>query len=195
MAVTESWMRIEAWLRDNAPAIRKSLRPAAKEGALEKLQAKLGMRLPADFAQSVRVHDGQKTDADGLFPLADAVLGALPSFRLLSLTEIAREWSMMKELHDIGEFSNRRAKPSRGIRREWWDTGWLPIAEDGGGDYFCLDLAPGKGGTAGQVIVFFHDSEERPRIAKSFAAWLEKLAKGVASGKYALDEEGGIVER
>jgi cell wall assembly regulator SMI1 len=195
MTVRESWERIEGWLEANAPAIRKSLRPAVKEEALTKLQAKLGAALPADFVESLRLHDGQKTDADaGLFPLADE-LGAMPSFRVFSVSEIDREWKMMKRLHDIGEFEGSKSKPSRGISRDWWNPGWIPIADDGGGDYFCLDLAPGKGGTVGQVIVFFHDSDERRLIARSYTAWLEQLAKGLVSDKYALDEDDGIVER
>ena len=196
MAVRESWASIEVWLGANAPAIRKSLRPSAKTGAIEKLQAKLGIALPADFAQSLQFHDGQKTDADnGLFPYADDVLGAMPSFRLLTLTEIAREWAMMKELHDVGEFDGRKTRPSRGISREWWNTGWVPIADNGGGDYFCLDTASEKAGSVGQVMVFLHDMEERPLIAKSYAAWLEKLAKGFASGRYVFDGDDGIVEQ
>jgi cell wall assembly regulator SMI1 len=195
MGVSESWGRIEAWLKANARPIRQSLRPAAKDRALGKLQGKLGVSLPADFGESVRRHDGQKPDAEyGLFPVADDVLGAMPSCRLLSLTEIAREWAMMKELYDSGEFARQKSKPPRGIRDDWWNPGWVPIAENGGGDYFCLDLAPGKGGTAGQVMVFFHDVKGRPRIAKSYAAWLEELAKGFESGKYVLDEDEGIVE-
>jgi cell wall assembly regulator SMI1 len=196
MTVRQSWTRIEAWLKENAPPIRKSLRPPGKDGALEKLQRKLGLSLPADFVQSIQIHDGQKTDADaGLFPYADEVLGDTPSFRMFALSEIGREWAMMKELHDLDEFLGRKSKPGRGIRRDWWNPGWVPIADDGGGDYFCLDLAPGKGGTRGQVIVFCHDMDERRLMAKSFAAWLEKLAKGFTSGKYVLDEDEGIVQR
>lgn len=195
MGVSKSWARIEAWLAVNAPSIRKSLRPAAKDGADEKLHRKIGATLPTDFAESVRLHDGQKSDAEhGLFPVADDVLGAMPSCRLLPLTEVAREWGMMKELRDGGEFADRKSEPARGVRGDWWNPGWVPIADNGGGDYFCIDLAPGKGGTVGQVIVFFHDMNDRPLIAKSYGAWLEKLAKGFESGKYVLDEDEGIIE-
>jgi cell wall assembly regulator SMI1 len=195
MGVTESWGRIAAWLKVNAPPIGKSLRPAARDGALAKLQGKLGVSLPIEFAESVRLHDGQGPDAEhGLFPLSDDVLGVMPSGRLLSLTEIGRQWAMMKELYDGGELADQKSEPARGIRDDWWNPGWVPIADNGGGDYFCLDLAPGKGGTAGQVIVFFHDMKDRPRIAKSYAAWLEALARGFESGKYVLDEDEGIVE-
>jgi cell wall assembly regulator SMI1 len=195
MAVNNAWERIEAWLAVHARVVRKSLRPSAREGELEKLQSKLGLGLPADFAESARRHDGQKSDAEhGLFPLSDDALGAMPSCRLLRLTEIRDAWAMMKELHDIGEFAGRKSEPARGVRHDWWHPGWVPIADNGGGDFLCLDLAPGKGGTAGQVIVFFHDLEDRPRLAKSVAAWLGALARGFESGKYVLDDEDGLIE-
>ena len=195
MGVGDSWRRIEVWLASNAPSVRKSLRPGAKEGALGKLEARLGMVLPADFAESVGLHDGQKSDAEhGLFPIGDDLLGAMPSCRLLSLAEIGREWAMIKTLLDNHEFDDSKSEPARGVRDDWWNPGWVPIASNGGGDFFCLDLAPAKGGTVGQVIFFFHDGDDRPRIARSFEAWLEKLAKGFESGKYVLDEDEGIVE-
>jgi cell wall assembly regulator SMI1 len=195
MGVSESWGRIETWLQAHAPAVRKSFRPGARKGAVEKLEAELGAKLPADFAELVRLHDGQKDDAEaGLFPVSDKGLGPLPSFRLLSLTEARREWKMMKELHDQGEFDGRKSKPTRGVRADWWNVGWVPIADDGGGDYVCLDLAPGKGGTVGQVIVFFHDMDDRQSLAKSYAAWMEVLAGGLESGKYVLNEDEGIIE-
>jgi cell wall assembly regulator SMI1 len=195
MGVGDSWDRIEAWLVAHAPAIRKSLRPGAKQAAVEKLEAALGATLPADFAGSARRHDGQPEDAEvGLFPVSDEGLGPLPSFRLLPLADARREWVMMKGLLDGGDFAGRQSEPARGVRADWWNVGWVPIADNGGGDYVCLDLAPGKGGTAGQVIVFFHDMPERQRLAKSFAAWMEQLARGLASGRYVLDEDEGIVE-
>ncbi len=195
MGVNDSWTRIEAWLAAHARMIRKSLRPPARAGALDKLQAGLGLTLPADFADSVGRHDGQKEDAEhGLLPAPEDELGPSPSFRLLSLAEIAREWAMMKGLQEGGEFAGQTPEPARGVRDDWWNPAWVPIADNGGGDYVCLDLAPAKGGSAGQVIVFFHDMDERPKLARSYAAWLEKLAKGFESGRYVLDEDEGIVE-
>lgn len=194
MSVGESWGQIETWLSANALGIRKTLRPVAKAGAVEKLQQQLGATLPTDFVESVRLHDGQKPDAEhGLFPVADDVLGAMPSCRLLSVKEIAREWAMLKKVYDGGNFADRKSEPGRGVRADWWNPGWVPIADNGGGDYCCIDLAPGKGGVVGQVIVYFNDMTERPKVAKSYGAWLEKLAKGFTSGKYVFDAEDGIV--
>jgi len=195
MTVSASWKRIERWLAASAPSIRKSLRPPATDAGVEKLKAKLGLKLPAHFIDSVLVHDGQKSDAEhGLFPGAEDDLGTTPSCRLLTLTEIGREWAMMKELHDMGEFADSPSEPARGIRDDWWNPGWIPIADNGGGDYYCIDLAPAKTGAVGQVILFFHEEGERPLVAKSYAAWLDQLAKGFESGKYTLDPDEGIVE-
>jgi cell wall assembly regulator SMI1 len=195
MGVRESWGWIEAWLNTNASPLRKSLRRAAKDGAIEELQGKLGLSLPTDFAESVRFHDGQKPDAEhGLFPVTDDTLGPLPACRLLSLAEMFRHWEQMKQLRDGGEFAGWTPEPARGVRSDWWNPGWVPIADNGGGDYFCLDLAPGKGGTTGQVIIFYHDMSDRPRVAPSYAAWLEQLAEGLESGRYVFDEDEGIIE-
>lgn len=195
MDVIDAWAIIEGWLTDHAPTIRKSLRPPADEAKIDKLQMKLQLTLPPDFIASVHVHDGQKSSAEhGLFPGPPDELGSVPSYCLLSLTEIAREWGMMKELHDAGEFEGRKPKAARGIEHVWWSPGWVPIADNGGGDYFCLDFAPGKGGAIGQVILFGHEGTDQRRVAKSLGEWLGKLASRFTAGKYVLDEEEGLVE-
>jgi cell wall assembly regulator SMI1 len=194
MDVAKSWKRIEKWLKSNAPSIGKSFRPASKDGAIEKLQQQIGVSLPSDVAESIRLHDGQKSDAEhGLFPHSDDVLGPMPSFRLMPVSEIASAWRMMKDLLEGGDFDGQQSEPAPGIRNDWWHTAWIPIADNGGGDFFCIDLSPAQGGTIGQVIVFFHDMKDRPFIAKSYEAWLNQLAEGLESGQYLLDEEEGIV--
>lgn len=47
-----------------------------------------------------------------------------------------------------------------------------------GGNCFCLDMVQGRGSTAGQVIVFFHDMNDQPMIARAHLARLERLAWG-----------------
>lgn len=195
MPVSDTWNRIEAWLAANASMIRKSFRPAAKASALKKLQTKIGLTLPTDFIESLARFEGQKEDAEhGLFPIADKFLGAMPACQLFSIVEIDREWSMLKGLLDDGEFAGSQSRPQSGVRDDWWNPGWVPIAGNGGGDSFCLDMAPDEGGSVGQVIYFFHDMKNRPLIAPSFSAWLEELAGGLESGRYVFDEDNGIIE-
>jgi len=71
---------------------------------------------------------------------------------------------------------------------------WIPIANNGGGDYFCLDLVPAKGGVVGQVILFGHEGTDQRRVARSFGEWMSKLAGRFQAGKIAFDEDEGLVE-
>lgn len=194
MEVAAAWEVIEEWLAANAKTIRKSLRPPATETAIDKLQQKLGQSLPADFVASVRVHDGQKSEAEhGLFP-PPANDPSEPSYTLFSLADVGREWAMMKELLDTGNLVGARLpKAARGVQNVVWSPNWVPIADNCGGDYYCLDLAPTRGGTVGQVIAFGHEGTAQLRVAKSFADWLAKLARSLKAGKYAMDENEGIV--
>ena len=65
----------------------------------------------------------------------------------------------MRSLLDTGEM-NRRAIADKGIQKQWWNSAWIPFADNGGGDYLCLDLAPMACGNPGQVIAMRHDSPD-----------------------------------
>ena len=195
MEVAEAWGVIEGWLAKHAPVVRKSLRPPADDAKVQKLQKKIGFTLPEDFVASVLIHDGQKAETEhGLFPAPGGDITE-PSYNLFPLVGIATEWAMMKELLDTGNFEGARLpKAARGIQNVHWSEGWIPIADNGGGDYFCLDLAPAKGGVVGQVILFGHEGTDQRRVARSFGEWMGKLAGRFHAGKIAFDEDEGLVE-
>lgn len=48
-----------------------------------------------------------------------------------------------------------------GIKPMLWNSKWIPIAENGAGDYLCLDTDPADGGCYGQVLYFWHDWGDR----------------------------------
>lgn len=173
-SIDDVWDRLEAALKAAAPDVRKSLKKGAAEAKLTKLEATLGVTLPADLRFTLLRHDGQKDGADGLFP-EDHIEDMSGEFLLMSVAEIESEWKMWKELNDGGEFAGSTTTPDKGVRAGWWNPGWVPFATDGGGDSLCVDATPAKGGTAGQVIHMRHDSGDRPRLAKSLAELLAKL--------------------
>ena len=112
----------------------------------------------------------------------------------MPLAEVVQDWKMMAELLDGGNFSDKEAKPDKGIRKAWWSKGWVPFASDGGGNYYCIDLEPAKGGVSGQVIVFKHDSGDRLLLSPSLAKWLFDFANELDSGSLSFDEEeGGLI--
>jgi cell wall assembly regulator SMI1/ankyrin repeat protein len=178
-AVAESWKAIDAWLKKNAPELKKTLNRAASEKKVADLEKLLGAELPADFRESLRVHDGQKYAEGDLIPaLAEGEEG----YFLLSCADIAKEWRQWKDLLDRGEFAGQESGPALGISDAWWNPGWIPFASNGGGDSLCIDLAPAENGVIGQVITMSHEASEREMLEVSFRQWLAELARAVEEG-------------
>jgi cell wall assembly regulator SMI1 len=188
MPVGDVWNRVEAWLSLHAPDIRESLLPPVGAGAVQDLEEVVKLALPTAFKTSLALHDGQDDRApSGLFPYS-TILGPAPAWRLLSVEEIDREWQMLAELSDGGDFKGNKASPATGVRPDWWNKGWLPIAGDGGGDSVCIDLSPATGGSIGQIIIFHHDDGDRPVLASSFESWLTELAGNLEAGRYRYEQ-------
>jgi cell wall assembly regulator SMI1 len=56
----------------------------------------------------------------------------------------------------------------------WFQSGWLPFAEFGGGSLLLLaDHSPAASGARGQIIGFVHDPDEMVYVAPTFAEFLE----------------------
>ena len=191
MSSDAHWSAIEKWLRSHAPDVFASLRA----GAADERSTAFSGNSPSNYPPISRhpfagMMGKRRMLPNGIFPLS-GVLGPEPAFRLMSVAEIAREWRRMRELLDGGEFS-RPGAPDRGVAGAWWHAGWVPVADNGGGDLFCVDLAPAPGGSPSQVLLFAHDSPERRRAAESFGAWLGALAD-CCSGRYEYTDEDGVV--
>jgi cell wall assembly regulator SMI1/ankyrin repeat protein len=167
------WDRIKAALKQRGPKVLKALQRGATEAQLKKLEKTCGCKLPADFRAAYKLHNGQKPSSQPLLP-DEFTWG---DYELLTIDGILREWKSWKELIDINEFKGQKSTPDKGIRSDWWHPGWIPFAANGGGDSICLDLAPAKCGTIGQVITMNHDNSERLVLAKSLAEYLAKLAE------------------
>lgn len=59
------------------------------------------------------------------------------------------------------------AYPEGAVRRLACCPGWIPFADDGGGNLYCLDLAPGPTGTVGQVVQLSHEGPDNVLVADS----------------------------
>lgn len=98
--------------------MKKSLKKGATEEQIAACEATLGVTFPPDLRASFLIHDGQKAGAECLFPEDFADLDA--GFLLLSLEEVARQWTMWKGLVDGGEFKKQKSQPDVGVRSDWW---------------------------------------------------------------------------
>ena len=190
-SVSESWNRIAAWLRSNAPQTLACLQPPATVEQLEAAARQLALPFPDDFWDLYETTNGSDSEGKsfGIFPSLDEWGMA---FSPLALDQIIRESKIQKELLEMGDFADLVAEASEGVANDWWNMGWIPFADNGSGDYYCVDMAPTSGGTVGQVISHSHESGERRKLANSLAEYLGDLADSLESGSFEYDDAYGI---
>lgn len=182
--VESSWKLIDEVLWEHAHSVYKALRKPASDVSIRRLEKTLGTSLPADFRQSLSIHDG--LSESGQPCLFDGKL-------LLSTKRIAEEWSMRCKVHgddDPGGCPNTKDKRIKNDR--WWRPGWIPFM-DQDGDMLLIDLDPGPGGKRGQLFKF-RNSGGRPRqvVASTFKAWLSAVADELTARNFKLSEYGDI---
>ncbi len=179
----QTWKTFDAWLAQHWPEGLASLNPPASDEQIARLEAALGVRLPADYVACLKVHDGQHGYA-----------GLIDGAEFLSCDAILDQWTVWKELLDGGDFEDTRSSPPPGVRDDWWNPRWIPFTHDGGGNHLCLDLDPAPAGIEGQVIEMWHDADERPLRATGFGAFFEAYVADVVAGRIVYSEEyGGLV--
>jgi len=172
-AMAALWQRAEAVLKSKYPARHKALRKGASNSQLAALEQLIGAELPEDFKSSLRLHNGQEENGEGV----------LRDWELLSTDRIADEWKIWKELYDGGDFADAEGSPGPGVKPHWWHPLWLPLTSNGGGDHQCLDLDPASEGKRGQVIQMWHDDAPREVQGASFEAWFEGFVNDLEAGK------------
>lgn len=161
------WGRLEKWLEINAPDVLDDLNGGASESEILELETALGIKLPEDLKESLRIHNGQTGDSHGL----------IAGWEFLSTQRILDEWSVWKDLYAKDSFINLDVKAQEGVANIWWQPAWIPLTFNGCGDHHCLDLAPNDEGKNGQIISMWHDSEEREILARSYKQWFEYLVR------------------
>jgi cell wall assembly regulator SMI1 len=154
--------RLDRWLAANRPDYYAHLLPGVTEAQLDAFEAQFSLKLLEAFRRLYRWRNGH-----------DQLRSESLVYNLMfsSLEDIAR----VKELMDgmIGaDFEDPR----------WWRQSWVPFLENGAGDHLCIDLAAENGGTPGQVLMFYHDWEQRPVRSPSVEVWLADLVASMEGG-------------
>jgi cell wall assembly regulator SMI1 len=198
-AVADSWKRIEAWLDAHLPPYKHTLRPGLSKKDLAKFEKAVGMPLPEDVRQSLRIHDGQCHLPDDVFDaLFDetpekappSLIGVIFGEELLDLESALREWrrwaKVGEENWDEMEWS-QTSTPEGAVQRCYTTRGWIPLGALTHSDYFGVDLNPGPNGVVGQVVNFGRDEENKYVLATSWAQFLSDVADELEAGNFAVD--------
>ncbi len=81
---------VSAWLERNACPIKSNLNGAASESDIKDIESELNIQMPATLREAYLIHDGEKSDSDGIFGL----------WRWLSLCDMKKEFHLLKEHKD-----------------------------------------------------------------------------------------------
>jgi molybdopterin molybdotransferase len=184
--VTQSWRTIESVLWENAHSVYRALRGPATDAQISRLAKLVPAKLPRDFVQSLKTHDG----------LRDSYLGQNRLFdynALLPVSAIISVYRSMCDLQAEWGSGGNRCGADAGVRNDaHWRPGWVPVM-DADGDKLVLDLDPAPGGSVGQVFTWSNAGRLPLQVlAPSFGEWLAELAETLNGRRFNLDEFGGI---
>ena len=176
--MNKEFERFKQWLSLNYSDGLLDLNPPATDYEIEELTKILGVELPNDFLDVLRIHNGQKGESAWLFD----------SQEFLSTHRIIEEFNTWKNLLNT-QLQGKSSTPYEGVKNDWWNTNWIPFTSDGCGDNYCLDLSPTNTGTKGQIITLWYESSEREIVAPSFSLWFEEYVEQLYSGELIYSEE------
>ncbi len=184
--IAASWRTIEDVLWENAHSVYRALRKPATDAQITCLAQLVPAKLPRDFVQSLKTHDGLRDSYLGQNRLFDY-------YALMPVSAIIAEYKIICELEALDPIGGSHAGADPGIRNELrFQPGWVPFM-DADGDKLVLDLDPAAGGTYGQVFEWSSTGSTHNRVlASSFGEWLAGLAEELSKRRFGLDEFGGI---
>lgn len=132
--------------------------PRASDEAVAEAEAELGVRLPPDFVEIARVHQG-----------------AIPEPNAIRANGVRSRVEHLYHFEERPSLSNIVAAYS--IVAERLPRGLVPFAEGLGGDVVCFDYR--RDAATPAVAVLLHDGPAQPVVvADSFDAFLKGLSTG-----------------
>lgn len=220
MGVEESWAGIAAWLKANAPVTANAIRPPAPEPLIRSLEAEAPNGWPGGLSALYRLADGAERSTAGYIypryrplPLDEArrtrqmLLGIEAQVGEAANAAFERELSspLHRNLRAMSPGGVPLPEPQKpydpakaeaddaGTRASFFISPFLPIAEDGSGDFLFVDLRGGRQhGCVGEY--FKGDADWRPAIWPSVEALLEDILSSLESGQPVFSSRPSVVD-
>jgi len=163
--------RLDGWLRKCRPQYYRQLLPGLTESELKVFEDSLGFGLPQSFRELYLWRNGQPQDCSDAFQY---------NTMFQRLEDVAESRGIMNGLLESGSFD----------KENWWHYKWIPFLQHYGGDHLCVDMDGSFGGKPGQVLYFYHDSEDRVIRFPSLEKWLESFVVTLEAGMWEEKESG-----
>jgi cell wall assembly regulator SMI1 len=186
--VSASWGRIARAL----PTLGlgdPQLAAGATEADIAAFESAVSVQLPEQVRELFRGHDGQTSAKAGL-------AGGYHFVSLREAQKLMEDWAATRAKLGDGIKDLDRAcssSPSKAIQRKYSTAGWVPLLRDNEGNAIGVDLQPGSAGSAGQIINFGRDEDDKFVLFPSAAALLEWLANELEHGRIVYDAQDEVV--
>ncbi|MBB5803714.1 cell wall assembly regulator SMI1 [Saccharothrix ecbatanensis] len=172
--VDESWDRIEAWLRTNAPTTYEHVGVPARKADIPPVAALVG-ELPEDLIAWWRRSCGTTK------PMAARLLVGYAPYSIEEALDCRSVMLGIADMLDIAGGKEQSAKPAGSPTRLSWSPMWVPIAGDSGGDDLFVDLRPGP--ERGCVMEWRETEGAAKPLWSSVADMLAEIADALDRGK------------
>lgn len=170
------WQEIEAWndIHKNT-ALGSYLNDPASDQEIDDLNTQLGGRLPVDFLDSLRRHNGTvcwtTKFCDGCLFDAKSLLSTLHEMR-----------GVAKDLIDAnirdGYGDDSPLNTSGSVKSTLWSDDWIPFHATDWSET-CFDFDPDVGGEMGQIISVNWEGNSVSVVAKNYVEFLALCAKNL----------------
>ncbi|MEZ6095122.1 MAG: SMI1/KNR4 family protein [Pirellulaceae bacterium] len=187
-SIKDAWQQIVSWLESNAPSALEDVQGPATAAEIDEAAKQMEAEFPPELRAFFETVNG--ADSCGIFPSNDDFDEM--AYSPMALEQVIQDWETQKELLEMGDFSDLEPKSDPGVADDWWNTGWIPFASNGGGDCFCVDLSPTDSGKLGQVISHSHETGEHVVLAESLTEFLQQLVSRLEANEMEYDEDYGL---
>ncbi len=173
----------QRWRSQRAPLLTR-LRPGLADAEIDRLSARVDLRLPDEARVWWGWHDGVPVEHFGVARELGPQLPYLPLAEALELYEHRR--SLARTAGPLGD------QTELGDPDYWWDPSWLPITESGNGTVVTCDCSVGPGDPTPVRAIFWGDmSEARTPATRSFGQLVEWWIDALDAGAWHYDEAIG----
>lgn len=159
-----SLLRLDASLQKNDPALYATLQAPLTHAEIQALEKKYDTQLPAELRELYRWKNGQRLDDQTRSLVGPRTFMPLEE-ALLNRDEL-NDLTTSEQIEDQFKIKN------------WWRVSWIPIFENGGGNYLCYDTEGTFTGTPNQILGYYHCENYRQAVSPNLITFLEDTMTG-----------------
>lgn len=153
--------RLDNNIKQANPKLYATLNAPLSEAEIHALEVEHKLALPPDLKELYRWKNGQNLD--------NGTVSFLGNETFLSLQEALGNRDFLNE-----ELFAKTPEDHFKIKN-WWNKDWIPVFENGGGDYTCYDPVGVFSDTKGQMLGYYHDENYRSVMAPSLESFLQSV--------------------